>query len=224
MSIKKIVIHVLKPHTRNSIIYFEDKPMVTSISQQSQHDLQGFRNVVAEMFNKLHEEEICEVIAYSALSNKKVDTIAEIANICPFQFQNNKDNQWYDACSLSEDTCEQIRTVIGLIMWLQNEHFESDNCTHRTCIICNEIQFGKPTGQMIGGFSTDVNKPPHNREMYAWPSSHCLNPDCLSHEIEKMIDINYTIPKEAFEKRSLGGLLRNKTLAKELPASSKTDL
>ncbi len=193
MDIKKIAIHIQQANPSISIIFFEDKPCVVSEAQQNQHDTQGFNKIILNTFRKLREEKISDVVAYSVFTNKKTEV--GMVNICPFQFKNRQDSKWYDACSLPENISKQLRMLIALIMWMNSEHFKYKCEILRLCIICDRGQYKKTRPA--------ISDTLHPKEIPAWSSDYCLNPDCLSHRIEKMIDPDYAIPKGAYNKQSI---------------------
>lgn len=83
---------------------------------------------------------------------------------------------------------EKLRVNLAVFAWTMmtiDEHFnQGTRCSpgERCCIICGEIHRGKITG---------YNNIPPIKPNYDWPI-HCANPGCISHEIEKVLDPEYT--------------------------------
>lgn len=98
---------------------------------------------------------------------------------------------------------EAIAPVIMLLVWKWSPHFACDEMegtndfnSLRACVVCGKTQHGVRTGQHIGGVKLGFDPSPV-REVIAYPHEHCFNPNCFSHEIERMIDPGYvfTPPK-----------------------------
>lgn len=212
----KIQLLVVKPNPKeDSLLFTNDK--LEAFPEKNQY---GLKKEMEELFSRVSEAGIHEILAYSQPVWGPDKTISELVVVDPLRFLSTKG---WEKISGKAEISIKIREFIILITWLNSEHFKVETFGGGgTCIICNEVQPRRPTGQMIGGFSSDVNRPPHNREMYERLSDYCLNPDCLSHEIEKMINPDYTIPKEAFEEQEQNN--RFKDLAEKLRTSTKIDL
>lgn len=156
----------------------------------------GLRELIHKTFNKLtftpyHPGDgITNVTAFSKMSTNNPEHVLHIAELDPFYYSDKYGNHL--AGNMEPNVLESVRTVIDLITWLENKnsHFEeSVSFLHalRTCVICGTVQHGSIIGQ---------NNIPPRKTIPGWPAKNCLNPDCLSHEIGKMIDPEYEIPKE----------------------------
>ena len=112
--------------------------------------------------------------------------------------------------SFKEGVMNNISHTLMLLVWKRSRHFTSDIMygtndfsslrACRGCVVCGKTQCGKQTGYSLG------------RERYTFPHSHCFNPKCFSHEIERMIDPAYVFtppkPGDDFES-TVENLLQN---------------
>lgn len=149
------------------------------------------RKVMDAMFKNLYEENVFEVLLKSHISDKIPETLFEVPENDIFLCL-NKDG-WHKRSSISAHTLRSILIVAGLIVWTENENCRFKKRVNflkasRTCMICKKIQAGE-----ILGYANLSNAP-----IPKWPAKYCLNPDCLSHRINKMIDPSYEIPEETF--------------------------
>ena len=106
--------------------------------------------------------------------------------------------------SFEEGVMNNISHTLMLLVWKRSRHFTSDNMdgtndfssSMRTCVVCGKTHHGVRTGQHIGGIKLDFIPFPV-RDVIVHPYEHCFNPNCFSHEIERMIDPAYvfTPPK-----------------------------
>ena len=189
----KLRMLVVGPSPKDSNIFIGDNLYTPSYPQRN---LSGLYEATDDMFEHLSKRNVCEILAYSCITAITPSSIMYIAHIDPFRFLH--ECIWKNAETLPSSLREKVRKVIGLITWLESEHFKYNTRTLRSCIICNEKQHGKGTGQFFGGFHSPSTPSLGNEEKYNF-SPHCLNPYCLSHEVEKIIDPDYEISKEAFK-------------------------
>ena len=108
----------------------------------------------------------------------------------------------YMTFSFFEEKMDNISHALMLLVWKWSRHFsgQDEYRQYRKCVICGKTQCGKQTGYSLG------------RERYTFPHSHCFNPKCFSHEIERMIDPAYVFtppkPGDDFES-TVENLLQN---------------
>lgn len=104
---------------------------------------------------------------------------------------------WHDASAYSMEGYKLFRNGkrrpnldagISLLSWLRAPHFaKSDVPATRACIICG-------TRQLRDAAPNQKSKMRGAEPEFFWPSEYCLNMDCFSHQIERMIDGNYRKP------------------------------
>ncbi|MDO8572251.1 MAG: hypothetical protein Q7S11_00605 [bacterium] len=99
--------------------------------------------------------------------------------------------------SYKKDRVVNIDTAIMLLVWKWSSFLDgSAHSSHRECVVCGKKHSGKEHKYHRGLMPPpSMNIPPF--EMYSYPYTHCINPECFSHEIERMIDPAYifTPPK-----------------------------
>lgn len=203
----RILIERRDPHgigikTKNlcdSVILLGDNVFTTSSLSQ---DTSGLEELLITMFENLDGMGVREVIAYSQVANTNSKSIEDIVNIKPFKFL----FKWgWQSAHITPTLEEKVREVIGLITWVKSDHFKKGIIDiYRECVICTNTQQGN-----VQGFANLSRTP-----LMGWISKHCTNPDCLSHKIEKMIDPDYCVPKEAFEEQRI--LKRDKGVFKKI--------
>lgn len=122
---------------------------------------------------------------------------------------------------------DRLLNALMLLIWKWSPHFASDNMdgtndfssSMRACVVCGKIHHGVSTGQLVGGVKLGFDPSPV-REVIAHPYSHCFNPKCYSHEIEKMIDPAYVFvpPKPGEDSETeLALALRKGVVKKDQP-------
>jgi len=106
---------------------------------------------------------------------------------------------------------DRLLNALRLLVWKWSDHFVGDSMVGtndfssptRVCVVCGRVHHGTRTGQHVGGVQLPGFDPHPVREVIAHPYEHCFNPQCFSHEIEKMIDPAYVFvppkPGEDFE-------------------------
>jgi hypothetical protein len=177
----KIEMIPMKPRGEGSLLYVDGQLYKPQKSEK------GLRGIIGMMFTRLiYKQDSCinHVIAHSRLSSEIPTKISDLALIDPFYYNDRHGNHL--GKELPVNVLQNMRMVIGLITWLRSRRFKKGTRT-RTCVICKNTQQGKIVGHANMSMTPIIH----------WPSNYCLNPDCFSHEIEKMINPGYKIPEEA---------------------------
>lgn len=132
--------------------------------------------------------------------------------------------------SFKQRAMSNISHALMLLVWKRSGHFTSDNMdgtndfssSMRACVACGKVHHGVRTGQRIGGIKLGFDPSPV-REVIAHPHEHCFNPNCFSHEIERMIDPAYvfTPPKPGEDlETDLARTLGRKVVKKDHPVGT----
>ena len=189
----------IKPRGEWSLLYVDGRLYKPQESQK------GLREIIEKMFEDLiykQDSNISRVTAHSSLSNKTPKKICDIAAIDPFYYNDMYGN--YLGEHLNTSVLKTVKTVITLVTWLEIKNKKAHFREHvnflrasRTCVICKTVQEGRIIGR---------NNIPPCKPIPEWSAKYCLNPDCLSHRINKMIDPDYEV-KEIQEKGANGMLL-----------------
>lgn len=132
--------------------------------------------------------------------------------------------------SYQEGHAAEIDRALMLLVWKWSPHFASDNMdgtndfssSMRACVVCGKVQHGVMPGQLTGGihYKSEILHVNSVRQRYVYPSDHCFNPRCYSHEIERMIDPAYVfIPPKPGEdlETDLARTLGEKVVKKDHP-------
>lgn len=176
---------------RDSLLFINDELKTFPDEKQ-----RGLKEKLDALFATLHNTGVVEVIAYGKSNwNAHQKTVDTILSIDPLRLLFA--DEWIAPVDSSE-LATRGREVVTLIAWLSSECFERLTATSRRCVICGSTQHGN-----IMGYANLSGTP-----YVHWVSCYCLNPECLSHTIEKMIDPDYEIPKEAFEERGRKSLFQ----------------
>jgi len=179
----------VRPNYKDSVILIGEEYNEAAIMHT---DSDEARKAMDAMFKDLYEENIFEILLKSRISDKTPETLSEVTEndilLCL-----NKDGWHNKGNSISAHTLRSVLVVAGLIVWTEDENCRFKERVNflkasRTCMICKKIQAGE-----ILGYANLSNAP-----IPKWPAKHCLNPDCLSHKINKMIDPDYEVPEEVF--------------------------
>ena len=172
-----------------SVILVNNVPYTPKKSETGLHKLiqQTFTKLAFTPYNP--NGGVTKVTAFSRIIIKNPENILQIAELDPFYYSDKYGNHLYE--DMEPSTVEKVRVVISLITWLKNKNSrfkENVSLLHamRTCVLCGTVQ----NGSIVG-----TNNIPPCKPIPSWPSNYCFNPDCLSHEIEKMIDPKYEVPK-----------------------------
>ena len=198
----KLRMLVVKPDTKYSNIFIGgmDKPMTLRYGLHQKimtlgpkNGTSGLCHVIENMFEHLADVGVYEIIAHSDISNSNSSSISDISKINPFIFLCR--HGWLEVNCLPTEIFKEIQNVITLITWTQSERFSNHAGGEiRNCVICNNTQHGKWTGQIVGGFISDASTAHGTRKVYSFPKN-CTNPVCLSHKIEKAINPSYKTPE-----------------------------
>jgi hypothetical protein len=190
----KIKMIPMKPRGEGSLLYVDEQ------LYKPQESEKGLCGIIGVMFTRLiYKQDSCinHIIAHSRLSSELPTKISDLALIDPFYYNDRHGNHL--GKELSVNVLQNIRMVIGLITWLRSEHFKRDEIIRsQTCIVCGNIQRGRQTGQFTGGVHLGPGPGSGGEERIEYPKL-CTNPNCLSHEIEKMINPEYKIPEESLK-------------------------
>ena len=184
----KIEMVPMKPRGEGSLLYVDGQ------LYKPQESEKGLRGIIGMMFTRLiYKQDSCinHVIAHSRISSELPTKISDLVLIDSFYYNDRHGNHL--GKELPVNIRKNVQMVIGLITWLENKdvHFKENVSSIeivRTCVVCGTKQNGVSLGR---------NNIPPRKPIPGWPAKHCLNPDCLSHEIEKMINPGYKIPEEA---------------------------
>lgn len=195
----ELLIRMVKPRAEDSHILVDDKRY--KIIQDNGDTNAGLQEAMNTMFRALRNAKVTELISHFTSSASKVKSAAEIATISDMLIKVETERGWFKGDTLAPHVLLSIDTVLGLIAWkeLRSEGkiFKKQHSSLRNCVVCNQSQYGQVTGHANLSM-TDIVR---------WPSHYCLNPDCFSHELNRMINPSYTVPKEAYEaKKESSGL------------------
>ncbi|MCR4306571.1 MAG: hypothetical protein NUV42_01235 [Candidatus Yonathbacteria bacterium] len=146
-------------------------------------DKDGLRTVLTEMLAYLVRENVLKVKAFCARNEgQKITNLAEMLRIEVILGTK-------DSYHSPQDIPERLVKAFVLLAWIHSKHFWQDerfgSCI---CEVCRDTTRGK-----------EGPRPNLSENPIFWCPEHCLNIQCFSHEIEKMIDLNYVIPEEAYE-------------------------
>ncbi|MCR4330962.1 MAG: hypothetical protein NUV49_03750 [Patescibacteria group bacterium] len=146
-------------------------------------DKDGLRMVLTEMLEHFAQEGVLKVKAFSTQNEgKKITNLAELVAIEVLLGTK-------DSYHSPQNVPGYLIKAFALLTWVHSEHFfREERFGSCTCVVCKDTTNGRegPRPNLSGN------------QIFFCPA-HCLNPQCFSHEIERMIDLNYTIPEEAYE-------------------------
>lgn len=91
-----------------------------------------------------------------------------------------------------KDKVVNINTAIMLIVWKYSSFLGGDVYSpSRQCVVCGKKHWGKERKYHAGLMPPTPTSNFPSMEVYDYPYPHCANPNCFSHEIERMIDPEY---------------------------------
>jgi len=143
----------------------------------------GLRTVLIEMLESLAKEGVHKVRAFSTQNeDKKITGLEELLRV--EVLLGTKDDY-----RSPREIPEYLMKAFGLLAWIHSEHFWKDErfggCT---CVVCRDTTTGR-----------EGPRPNLSGNQIFWCPAHCLNLECFSHKMERMIDPNYVIPEEVYE-------------------------
>ena len=188
--------------TRKSLMLLDDNVWQPSILQEglAQEVLTMFHSVLYELPVKMA---IREVLAHALFIKKEGSdnsSFADLFKVDPFLFLGSDRNFHVNYDLEIASAGEQIFKTLCLIVWSKIAHVSDNRTTFptRTCIVCGNTQDGKVTGRANMSMTN----------ICSFKSLHCLDPDCFSHKMNRMVNPAYKISEEAYENQKRTKVLK----------------
>ncbi|GMQ95154.1 MAG: hypothetical protein BMS9Abin13_266 [Patescibacteria group bacterium] len=185
---------VVKSRPSDSFLFVDNQPYTPCNGPKD--DMRGIAEAMGAMFIELSHAGIREVVARGSLRLRGTtprDT-TELVDIDPLSFYFTDKHGNHRGTHMQRLVLECVQAVVGLITWEEGRFAKEEkpmsisaSSYHRTCVVCKHVQEGGIVE------CTDLTGTP----IVEWPSQYCLNPECSSHEIEKMINPDHAILVEA---------------------------
>lgn len=215
------------PSNSRVILELAQKRTAQSLSAHSFEA--GLRTILFDAFRRMINLNIERISGTGAIKKrwKYPKSLAEIIEIDDETTRIETHDGYKTLSSYSEGHVREIEHALMLLVWKWSPHFASDgmegtndfSSSMRACVVRGRTQHGKGTGQRIGGFKVGFDPSP-TREIIVYPNDQCFNPECFSHEIERMIDPTYVfIPPKPGEdlETDLAKTLGNNVVKKDHP-------